>query len=286
MRHTQLRSFYAVAKLGSFTKAAEYLHVSQPTITAQIKALEEQYNVCLFHRQRNNNRLTETGHALYQHASSMFALENRAKNLLISSGSLITGLLKFGVVSPGAAMPMLEVFHNKYPGINIKMTTGGSSLIREGLLSGEFDIGMLAYRDPHERLVSVKLTEQPIILVVPKNHIFAYRDSILLAELQNVSIIHREVGSTTRQILESALKEQSVVTKSQIEIGSREGVREASINGLGLSYVGAHEFQSHPDVVSVKISDLTQLSKSYLVHSKDLAQLPIIQSMILCATEL
>lgn len=285
MRQTQLRSFYAVAKLGSFAKAEEHLHISQPTITKQIKDLEEQYQVLLFYRQRNNNRLTEVGRALYQYAAAIFSLEDRAKKLLISQGSLIYGTLNFGVVSPAAAMPLIESFYLKHPGIDIKVTTGGSSVIRQGLLNGDFDVGMLAYRDPHERLISLKLEEQPVVLVVPNSHPFAQRDSVLLKELEMVPVIHREQGSTTRTIFEKALIEQSIVLKSQIEVGSREGVRAASIHGLGISYVGAHELQPHERITAVSIADLQQTSKSYLVYSKDLEAVPIIQSMIACAEQ-
>ena len=282
MRQTQLRSFYAVAKLGSFAKAEEYLHISQPTITKQIKDLESLYQVLLFYRQRNNNRLTETGRALYQYAAAIFSLEERAKKLLMSQGSLISGTLNFGVVSPAAAMPLIEGFYLKHPRIDIKVATGGSSAIRQGLLNGDFDVGMLAYRDHHERLVSLKLEEQPVVLVVPNKHPFSQRTSVLLKELETEQVIHREQGSTTRIIFEKALQEQSIVLKSQIEVSSREGVRAASIHGLGISYVGAHDFQPHEQITAVSIADLQQTSKSYLVYSKDLEAVPIIQSMIAC----
>jgi DNA-binding transcriptional LysR family regulator len=103
-----------------------------------------------------------------------------------------------------------------------------------------------------------------------------------LKELETVPVIHREQGSTTRTIFERALIEQSIVLKSQIEVGSREGVRAASIHGLGISYVGAHELQLHESITAVSIADLQQTSKSYLVYSKDLEAVPIIQSMIMC----
>ena len=86
-------------------------------------------------------------------------------------------------------------------------------------------------------------------------------------------------------ILEKAFSEHSIILKSHIEIGSREGVREACIHGLGLSYVGAHEFQPHEKITAITITDLLQTSKSYLVYSQDVQQVPIIQSMIGCANQ-
>lgn len=100
MKFSQLRSFHAVARTGSFSKAAEQLHISQPTITAQIRELESYYNVQLLRRQRGNNQLTETGAALYQQTQMIFALEKKAKQILRSDGRLLTGTLKIGAVSP------------------------------------------------------------------------------------------------------------------------------------------------------------------------------------------
>ncbi|EJC6861568.1 LysR substrate-binding domain-containing protein [Vibrio parahaemolyticus] len=280
MKHTQLRSFHTVAKLGSFAKAAEVLNISQPTITAQVRDLEEQYNVVLLHRQRNNNRLTDIGKELYEQTKLLFSLQQRAKKLLEASGSLKVGQFNVGAVSPAAVLPLIERFKRYYPDINVNIRTGGSDQIRNGILSGELEIGMLAYRDPSPKLVSTKVAEQPVVLVVPNSHKLAERESITLAELEGVKLVHREPGSTTRKIIEDELIRNSVVIRNELEIDSREGVREASIYGLGISYVGLHEFQPHPDITMVKISDLEIKSKSYLIYLKELEQLPVIKAIL------
>ncbi|PAW10446.1 hypothetical protein B6K85_11965 [Vibrio sp. V1B] len=279
MKQTQLRSFHTVAKLGSFAKAAEALNISQPTITAQVRELEEQYNVVLLHRQRNNNRLTSTGKELYEQTRLIFSLQERAKKLLEGSGSLKVGQLTMGAVSPAAVLTLIERFKRYYPNIDVKIRTGGSDQIRNGVLSGELEIGMLAYRDPNPKLVSTKIAEQPVVLAVPNTHKLAERKSITLAELEGVKLIHRESGSTTRKIIEDELVRKSILTHSELEIDSREGVREASIYGLGISYVGLHEFQPHPNITMVQISDLETMSKSYLIHLKELEQLPVLKVM-------
>ena len=279
MKHTQLRSFHTVAKLGSFAKAAEALNISQPTITAQVRDLEEQYNVVLLHRQRNNNRLTDIGKELYEQTKLLFSLQQRAKKLLEASGSLKVGQFNVGAVSPAAVLPLIDQFKRYYPDINVNIRTGGSDQIRNGVLSGELEVGMLAYRDPNPMLVSTKVAEQPVVLVVPNDHKLAVRKSITLRDLEGVELIHRESGSTTRKIIEDELVRKGINTNSELEIDSREGVREASIYGLGVSYVGLHEFQPHPEITMVTISDLQIRSKSYLIHLKELEQLPIIKAI-------
>ncbi|GMQ49149.1 LysR substrate-binding domain-containing protein [Vibrio sp. 10N] len=277
MKHTQLRSFHTVAKLGSFSEAAKALNVSQPTITAQVKELEQRYNVALFFRQRSNNRLTDVGRQLFEQTTLMFSIQERAKKLLEANGALKVGQFKMGAVSPAAALPLVERFKRHYPQVEITMSTGGSAQIRNAVLSGELEAAMLAYRDPNPKLVSQKIAEQPVVLVVPKSHPLSSRTEIDLEELENTKIIHREHGSTTRKILEDELLKRGINIQNDLEIDSREGVREASIYGLGISYVGLHEFQPHPDITMLSIRNLETKSKSYLIYLKELEALPIIK---------
>ncbi|HEY8360698.1 MAG TPA: LysR family transcriptional regulator, partial [Ramlibacter sp.] len=107
MRLTQLRSFYAVARAGSFTRAAEQLHVSQPTITTQVRFLEESYDVELFHRSGRRVRLTEMGEQLMLVAQQIFSLEAEAVELLKDAGELRTGHLRVAAVGPHHVTRML-----------------------------------------------------------------------------------------------------------------------------------------------------------------------------------
>lgn len=280
MRYTQLRSFYAVAKLGSFAKAADYLHISQPTITAQVKELEEQYNVCLFFRKRNNNTLTNVGKQLFEQVKMLFSLEEKTRKMLISNGNLTMGTLNFGAVSPAAAMPIIEQFHKQYSQIEIKLIPGSSSNIMEGILNGELDVAILATDEKHPDLLSIPITEQPIVLAVPNHLPLAKKKSATLMDIQSIPLVHRDRGSSTRKIFEKALQKEKIVLSTTIEIGSREGAREASIAGLGVSYVGLHEFQPHPNITMVTIKDVDLLSKSYLIYSKEMASLPMVKAVV------
>lgn len=286
MRYTQLRSFYAVAKLGSFAKAADFLHISQPTITAQVKELEEQYNVCLFYRKRNNNTLTNVGKQLFEQVKMLFSLEDKTRKMLIANGNLTMGTLSFGAVSPAAAMPIVEEFHKRYPQIEIQLIPGSSSMIMEGILNGELDAAILATDEKHPDLNSINITEQPIVLAVPKDLPLAKKKTMTLAEITDLPLIHRDRGSSTRKILEKALQKQKITPTITLEVGSREGAREASISGLGISYVGLHEFQPHPDISMVTIKDTSLVSKSYLIYSKEMASLPMVKAVVEIITQM
>src|SRR5689334_8808011 len=126
MRLTQLRSFHAVATTGSFTRAAEKLHVSQPTVTTQVKLLEDSYKVELFHRTGRRVRPTELGERLLQLSRQMFSLEAEAMQLLGDAGELRSGHLRVAAVGPHHVTQMLVAFHQRYPGIKISVSTGNS----------------------------------------------------------------------------------------------------------------------------------------------------------------
>src|ERR1700754_4838038 len=144
MRLTQLRSFHAVASAGSFTRAAERLHVSQPTVTTQVKQLEQQYKIELFHRVGRRVRLTETGEQLLHVSRQIFSLEADALQLLGDSGELRSGHLRVAAVGPHHVTKMLAAFNRRYPGIRITVSTGNSQDVLDRLLDYRADIGVLA----------------------------------------------------------------------------------------------------------------------------------------------
>jgi len=119
MRLIQLRSFVAVAQAGGFTAAARQLHVSQPTLTKQVRLLEEQYGVELFHRLGRTVRLTETGERLFALTGQFAGIEADALHLLRDAGELRSGRLVVGAVSPFLTTNMLTAFSRRFPSMQV-----------------------------------------------------------------------------------------------------------------------------------------------------------------------
>lgn len=256
MRLTQLRSFYAVARMGSFTRAAEHLHVSQPTISTQVKFLEERYSVELFHRRGRHVTLTELGEQLMQLAQPIFSLESDAVLLLDDAGGLRSGHLRVAAVGPYHVTRVLVNFNQQFPGIKVSVSTGNSQDVLDRLLDYSADVGVLAQqlvRD--ERFVSVPFSRHPVVIFTPSGHRFARRRSIRLAELQGERMILREPDSTTRKAFDSALEKGKVRPEVVMEIASREVIREAVIQGIGIAAVSAVEYVPGPGLHMVQISD-------------------------------
>ncbi|TNF57066.1 MAG: LysR family transcriptional regulator [Burkholderiales bacterium] len=255
MRLTQLRSFHAVATTGSFTRAAQSLHVSQPTITTQVAQLEALYKVELFHRAGRRVQPTEIGERLLLLSRQIFGLEAEALQLLRETGELRSGHLRVAAVGPSHATRMLVAFNQRYPGVKISVTTGNSQDVLDRLLDYSADIGVLAQLSSDRRFVSVPYSEHPVVIFCAQGHRFARRRSIRTAELAGERLILREQGSTTRMALESALREAAVEPDVVMEVASREIIREAVIQGVGVAAVSDVEFVPGAGLHAVRIND-------------------------------
>lgn len=255
MRLTQLRSFWAVAREGSFTRAARLLHVSQPTVTTQVRFLEETYGIELFHRRGRTVRLTELGEQLFALAKQVFSLEGEAVHLLGDSGQLRSGHLRVGAVGPFHVTEMLTKFNQRYPHMQVSVRVGNSEEVLRALLDYQTDVAVLAQFTDDARFHAIPYSRHPVVIFGHRSHRFASRRSIPIRELEGERLIMREIGSTTRKALEDALSKARVKPRIVMEIGSREAIREAVIKGLGVGAVSEVEYIDHSDLRSTRISD-------------------------------
>ena len=265
MRLTQLRSFHAVATTGSFTAAAQSLHVSQPTVTTQVGQLEALYKVELFHRTGRRVHTTEMGERLLHLSRQIFSLENEAVQLLRETGELRSGHLRVAAVGPSHVTRMLVAFNQRYPGIKVTVSTGNSQEVMDRLLDYSADVGVLAQSFKDRRFVSVPYSEHPVVIFCNGDHRFARRRGIRTAELQGERLILREQGSTTRKAIEQALRSARVEPQVVMEVGSREIIREAVLQGLGVAAVSDVEYVPGPGLHAVRISDAQVRTYAHVV---------------------
>ena len=280
MRLTQLRSFYAVARAGSFTRAAEQLHVSQPTITTQVRFLEERYNVELFHRRGRHVKLTELGEQLLQLAQPIFSLESDAIHLLSDAGELRSGHLRVAAVGPHHVTKMLVDFNLKFPGIKVSVSTGNSQDVLDRLLDYRADVGVLAQLVSDDRFLSVPFSRHPVVIFTPSTHRFARKRSIALAELEGERMILREQGSTTRKAFETALQKAGVKPEFVMEISSREVIRESVAQGIGLAAVSSVEYVPGPGLHMVQIRDAEIYTYAHVLCLNERRDMRIVQAFL------
>ncbi|MBA8876379.1 LysR substrate-binding domain-containing protein [Phyllobacterium myrsinacearum] len=252
---THLRSFHAVAQHHGFTAAAKAMNVSQPTVTSQVRELEERYGVELFLRQGRRVELTDSGKALFEISSRIIKLHEDAEELLSSSGQLTTGHLRIAAVGPFHATEMVSRFLARYPAIKITMLLGNSHQSLTRLLDLEADVAIVAHMVDDNRIYSVPFSTHEVVVFVNEDHPWHGRETIRIRELEDQRLILRETGSTTRRALEEVAAKANVIIAPFLEIGSREGVWKAVERGLGIGVVADFEFVAHPRLSTIRISD-------------------------------
>jgi aminoethylphosphonate catabolism LysR family transcriptional regulator len=286
MLYTQLRSFHAVAKEGGFTAAARAINVGQPTITTQVKALEEYFRVELFHRRGRRVELTDLGKSLFGLSQRIMSLEAEAAGLLVAAGGFNSGTLKVGAVGPFHAIEMLSAFNERYPGIKLPIRTGNSREMLDLLLDFQIDVAVLAYVEGDDRLLAIPYSRHPVVAFVNSDHPWWQRGTVSIEEFRDQPVVLREIGSTTRLAFESALTEAGVAVNIVMEIGSREAVWLAVEKGVGIGVVSDIEFIPHPNLRPIMIENADIYTYAHVVCLAERRESRIIRAFLQIAEAL
>ena len=263
MNYTQIRSFNAVTKHRSFTKAAKILSVSQSAISEQVKSVENRFKIKLFIRNGSGISLTDYGKKLYDITKDIDDIHEQALNLLKSSNRLTSGTLNIGTVAPIHLMPILSKFSKKFPKINCNIVFGNSVQIKEKLLRKEIDIGILADINDQSQLYSKPLVRDKLLLFASIKNTISKTKSISFKDIVNETFIVREKGSQTRALVERELLHLGI-KKKLYTIGSREGIFEAVKNNMGVGFVYSTEKINLPKVNFVKLTNTNFYATEYV----------------------
>lgn len=279
--HAHLRSFNAVATYGSFTRAAEALYVTQPTLSGQVKELEERYGVLLFMRHGRHIELTDLGKAAFNVTKQLFRFEEEAEQLFLSARGLTTGKLLVAADSPYIVTPLLAQFERLYPGIKISIRYGNSKQLLGWLDSRHCDVAFLPDVSHHDdRLFSIPLEPGKLVVFVNQDHSWADRRSVTLKEVLKQRIILREQGSQTRSTFEEAVAEIGGSIDDLMEISGREGVREAVAAGFGVGIVAENEFQADSRLHALVVSDAKLVFTEYVYCLKAYRSLQVTNAFL------
>lgn len=261
---TQLKSFFLVARLGSITLAAKQLGLSQPTVTTQIRALEDHYGVELFRRQGGRLAITDEGVRLLPMVERLLQQESSVEFALRNAGDANQGQLRIGATAPYYILDIVKRYQARYPRVEVVIGTGNSRQTGDALLEFRVDLATSSHLEGDARLLRVELGTDPLALVVHRAHPLAARRAVRVAELAGCSLILRERGSMTRQLTEEMLAQAGVAPRQVLEIASREAVREAVIRAMGVSVFARHEASVHPDLVVLPFEEEVPVLAEYL----------------------
>lgn len=281
MNDAQLRCFHVAATEESVTRAAARLGISQPTVSAQIKILEEGYGVQLFRRVGRRIELTDFGTHLKAITERIYAAQDEARELLIGHQNLSKGHLRIGAVGPYHVLPILQELRIKYPDVTFSLRVGNSTAIFDAMARYDIDIGIMADLKAGDSKFHIQLLRRDeIALLVHSEHAFAQRRAVSCAELASQTIIIREPGSVTRSAFLNALTAADLSMPQFLEIESREATKEAVACGFGIAPVLRSEAGEDRRCVLVPIAPPAPSFDEYVACSRDLMRTPLIKAFL------
>ncbi|WP_420000110.1 LysR substrate-binding domain-containing protein [Streptomyces boninensis] len=281
----QLRSFHAVAVAGSVTGAAALLHVSQPTVTIQLRQLEASYGIELVRRTSRGVVLSPLGEELFAFTEQLFDLHGRILDLLGSSATTVHGTLRVGGVAPTYVMRVLAAFAKTYPAVKVSLQLANSAAVVEQLVEQQIDVGIVGQATLDTQLMALPSSRQQVVLLCRDDHPWAGRSGIGLGELADEPLVMREHGSTSRLVLERALNHLGIVPRVALEV-NREGVREAVLAGFGIGISTEVEYVDEPRTRMLPIVDADVHTEAFAVCLRSRRHAPEIRAFMTIAEKL
>ena len=241
MADRRLKVFHAVARLLSFTKAAEALHMTQPAVTFQVRQLEEQFNTRLFDRTHNRISLTEAGRSVYKYASQIFELYDEMDNSVREITGDVSGVLIIGAsmtIAEYMLPALLGEFKRTYPEVGLRLKVGNSDAIVSMVESNIIDLGVVESPVSNKNLAVELCRDDQLVLIVPPDHPLAVHETISVEKILDFPYISREEGSGTRDVLVEYLQQHDC-DETQLdvimELGSPEAIKGAVEAGIGIT---------------------------------------------------
>jgi DNA-binding transcriptional LysR family regulator len=254
----QLRAFEAVARLRSFTRAAEELHVTQPSVSKQLRLLQEQVGLPLLEQLGKKVFLTEAGQALYSTCADWLETWGRFEQIIANLKGLDQGRLKVATVTTAKYfMPrILGPFCARYPGIDIALEVVNRDRLLDRLSNNLDDLYVMGVPPEGMAIESEPFLENPLVVLAPANHPLVGRPRIPFAELAQETFLVREQGSGTRITMERVFQEHNTPIRIRMELGSNEAIKQAVAGGLGLALLSQSTLSPNPGPYEPAVLDV------------------------------
>jgi len=280
----QLRILCNVIEHQSFSKAAEAVHLTQPTISSHIKDLENHFGCRLIDRMGKKALPTKAGELLYEYAGRLLALQRETETAMAEFQGKISGRLIIGgsTIPGGYILPrLIGRFIHQYPDVKISLQVGDTGKILEDILSRSIELGVVGARAGDKKLTQQKLIEDELRLIIPASHKWSKRVSVDLKELLTEPFIIREKGSGTLASLDRSLREKGKnINKLNVvaEMGSTESVVQGIKGRIGLSIlspIAVSEELAAGTLQALTIKGINLKRNFYLTWHKDRSLSPL-----------
>jgi len=288
MADRRLQVFHTVARLLSFTKAAESLHMTQPAVTFQVRQLEEYFNTRLFDRTHNRISLTEAGERVYLYADKIFELYAQMENAVREMTGEVSGSLTIGASTTIAEymLPaLLGDFRAKYPDVSIHLKVSNTDGIVSMVENNTIDLGVVEAPVSNKNLVVDECRRDQLVAIVPPGHPKAKAKVLKLDELMDYPYICREEGSGTRDVIAEYIQKtcpDHAGLNVVMELGSPEAVKGAVEAGMGISVVSRATIQKElklATLVAIELDPPLERPFSF-VHQKQKFRLRVMEELL------
>ncbi len=269
----QLKLFEAVARNGSYTRAAEQLHLTQPAVSIQIKRLEEQVGLPLFEQVGKKIFPTAAGKAMYQASADILGRVAELKDTVEQLKGEVSGPLQLAVVTTTKYfMPhLLGKFLQLYPNVEPKMTFTNRAKVVQRLMNNEDDFVVMGQIPNDNGLQTYPFLDNVLVVVAPPDHPLVGRKNIKIKALVKERFLERELGSGTRLVFDSMLEQEGLSVEPYMELGSSEAIKQGVMAGLGLAVLSLHSLDLECKAGQIAVLDVEGFPVTrpwYAVHLK------------------
>lgn len=275
LRHLSFRLlevYVQVVRLGNISAAARALHLTQPTVSLQLKKLADILGEPLLNSTDGRMSPTLVGQELYRAACDTLSRFEDVNAFIQQARGGSVGHINIGLVTTAKyVVPrILGAFYRQFPQVKVTLNIGNRAHILGRFERQEDDLYLFSHPPSGEQVLSARIIKNPLQLIAPKDHWAVNRQQIRFSELKQERFIMREPGSATRLMFESWCSAQGIALSDTMQIESNEAIRLSVASGLGLSVISAHTLQEgreKPAVLSV--SGFPLESNWYLVGRRD-----------------
>jgi len=293
----QLRVFVEVARQKNFSRAAENIFLSQPTVSVHVKSLEDEIGILLFDRSQRELQLTAAGKVLFKYAQQLLGIKEKALAEIQKEYKIVKGHME--VISssvPGAYLlpGLLRAFHRVYPETTFFVRLRDTEQVLQSMQDYTYDLGFVGEPSSKEGLGQIALIEDELILIAPNGTglpaVKTESSSLPQVKFSSClerSFVMREPGSATRLVFEKALKKKHFAGNKELKIlaylESQEAIKEAVKAGLGLTVISRRAVQDEikaGQIEGYKLLDLDLKRNFYLIFWKKRILSPLSQAFL------
>ena len=274
----QLSAFHAVARLGSVSRAASELNLTQPAVSIQLKLLVESAGTPLLQREGRGVRLTPAGDAMAAYAGRILDLWREVGDQMAGYRGVATGTLRVGAVTTAEYLvpSLLVSFASQQPNVKLQLRVGNRDEIVRMLSTHEVDVVIMGRPPAELKTQALAFAKHPMAFVAAPTHALMSSKDLSLADVSAARLLARERGSGTRTTLERLFKDAGITLRIASELSSNEAIKQMCAAGLGVAFVSLHTCALELDAGLLKLLPLAYnpIEREWFVMHLASRQLP------------